>query len=895
MTTSERSLATILFTDIVASTQRATELGDRQWRQLLDEHHARVRRELRRFGGRELNISGDGFLAVFAGPARAIACADALRQAIRDLNLETRCGIHTGEVEGSGKTVGGIGVHIAARVMAEAGPGEILVSRSVRDSVEGSGIAFEDRGPRVLKGVVGERRLYAVTSVPADISHGRPTAGPVRALVRRPLFLGIAAGALVLLGILYATRRDTVADLTPEEAIAADAAPGIAVLPFTVNDPDLATWREGMVDLMTVNLDGVPGLRPIASRTVLARWRSEVPDVADLGTSLLVARRTGARYALIGSAVAVGGEVRFSADVYDALEGELLGSAQAQGSPDSVLALVDQLALGVVRELPEGKDGVLPRVHLEDVTTTSLPALKSYLEGEALLRRGNLQGAWDAYERAVAADSTFALALFRLTLVCTWETPDLACGREYRERAMALLDRLPPRAATLVRADFDQLAPLRELLRKSPDDAEAWYVLGENYENAPGYALIIDRSEEAERAFNRAVELDPGFAVYYRSLIAHALEKGDSARALSLIEAHGEVAPGSNWDRSHRLALALGFGDSASRGRALASLDTVETGILLDAGFDLSHPSHLPIQTEVFRIARERPDAPGYTFVFLFFALFDRGQFDAAMEVVDDTALTPSLRKIHVFHLYLAGMDLSPDQFAREFALTAADTARPGTIGHFVAGVVAADQGRWGDHEAVLGRAREEVRRRRAVGDTTAARVFDGVARALQGYALWKRGHPAEALPLLQVVQRDILHTRGGRPRDGLEQFVLNVWLRRWLGQLLVELDRPREALAYFQTDVPENFQYSLDHFESARIHQELGEFEKAREVLRVRPVGLARRRPGAPTADRGRARGAGPTAEAAPAAKLPEVLGLEAYRAWASRAQNRSSIPSRT
>jgi class 3 adenylate cyclase len=199
VTTSERSLATILFTDIVGSTERATELGDRKWRQLLEEHHARVRRELRRFGGRELNISGDGFLAVFEGPARAIACADAIREAIRDLSLETRCGIHTGEVEGSGKTVGGIGVHIAARVMAEAGPGEILVSRSVRDSVEGSGIGFEDRGPRVLKGVADERRLYAVTSVPAEISHGRPTAGPVRALVRRPLFAGIVAGALLLL------------------------------------------------------------------------------------------------------------------------------------------------------------------------------------------------------------------------------------------------------------------------------------------------------------------------------------------------------------------------------------------------------------------------------------------------------------------------------------------------------------------------------------------------------------------------------------------------------------------------------------------------------------------------------------------------------------------------
>jgi class 3 adenylate cyclase/tetratricopeptide (TPR) repeat protein len=829
--TSERSLATILFTDIVGSTERATELGDRHWRSLLDEHHERVRRELRRFGGRELNTAGDGFLAVFQAPARSVACADAIRTTVRDMGIEVRCGIHMGEVEGTGKAVGGIGVHIAARVMAEAAPGEVLVSRSVHDAVEGAGFEFEDRGSRPLKGVTGERRLYAVTVVPTHLGETPSAKAGFRVLARRPWALGAAAAALVGLVALYAASRDTVTDLTPEEAIAADAAPGIAVLPFTVNDPELATWREGMVDLMTVNLDGVPGLRPIASRTVLARWRSEAPDVADLDTSLLVARRTGARYALIGSAVSVGGEVRFSADVYDALESELLGSAQAQGSPDSVLALVDRLAIGIVRELPEGKDGVLPRVHLEEVTTASLPALKSYLEGEALLRGGNLEGAWDAYERAVSADSTFALALFRLTLVCAWQTPNLACGREYRERAMALLDRLPPRAATLVRADFDQLGPLRELLRKSPDDAEAWYVLGENYANAPGWALIIDRQEEAERAFQRAIELDPGFAMYYWHPIGYAFEKGDSARALSLIETMGRVAPGSEWNRSDRLALALGFGDSASRGRALASLDTVETPVLMGAGFRLIHPSHLTITTEVWRIARERPDAPHWIFTLLFFSLFDQGQFDAAMEVLDNdanaAAQPPVIRKIHIFHLYRAGMDLSPDQLAREFAMTAADTT---AIAHFVAGVLAADQGNWGDHEAALGRAQGEVRRRRAVGDTTAARVFDGVSRALQGYALWKQGHPAEALPLLQVVQRDILHTRGGRPRDGLEDYALNGWLRWWLGQLLVELDRPREALAYFQTDVAETFQNSLDHYESARIHQELGEFDEARE-----------------------------------------------------------------
>jgi tetratricopeptide (TPR) repeat protein len=581
---------------------------------------------------------------------------------------------------------------------------------------------------------------------------------------------------------------------------------------------------------MTVNLDGVPGLRPIASRTVLARWRSEVPDVADLGTSLLVARRTGARYALIGSAVAVGSEVRFSADIYDAREGELLGSAQAQGSPDSVLALVDRLALGVVRELPEGKDGVLPRVHLEDVTTTSLPALKSYLEGEALFRRGDLDGASAAYERAVSADSTFALALARLTLVCAWENPDPTCGgREYRARAMALLDRLPPRAATLLTADIDQLGPLRDLLRKSPDDAEAWYELGDIYEHAPLWALIVDREEEAERAFNRAIELDPGFAMYYVHPIEHALAKADSARAFSLIETHGRLAPGSRWDRAKRLAFALGFGDSASRGRALASLDTVETLVLVGAAGSLTHPSHLSIQIEALRIARDRPDAAWFYFHFQLGALAELGQFDAAMDVLDDVlddpAVPPWARKVGVFHLYRAGMDLSPDQLAREFALTKADTTSDGAFAHFVAGVVAADQGKWGDYEAVLGRAHGEVRRRRAVEDTTAARMFDGVARALQGYALWKRGQPAEALPQLEAVQRDMRGSAGGFAEENLNDAV-----RWWLGQLLVELDRPRDALVYFRTPVTSGGWRPLREFESAKIYEELGEFEKARE-----------------------------------------------------------------
>ena len=161
----DRILATVLFTDIVASTERLAEVGDRRWRELLDGHHAAVRRELARFRGREVRTVGDGFLATFDGPARAIRCARAIVEAVRPLGIEVRAGLHTGEIElMDGDDVGGIAVHTGARVAAEAGPGEVLVSSTVKDLVAGSGIAFEDRGVRVLRGVPGEWRLFAVAS-----------------------------------------------------------------------------------------------------------------------------------------------------------------------------------------------------------------------------------------------------------------------------------------------------------------------------------------------------------------------------------------------------------------------------------------------------------------------------------------------------------------------------------------------------------------------------------------------------------------------------------------------------------------------------------------------------------------------------------------------------------
>jgi class 3 adenylate cyclase len=160
----DKVLATVLFSDIVGSTTRAAELGDTRWRQLLGEHHACVRRQLARFRGVELDTAGDGFFARFDGPARAIRCALAIRDAVREVGLQVRLGLHTGECEVLDAKVAGIAVAIGARVSARAAAGEVLVSQTVKDLVAGSGIGFEDRGQAELKGVPGQWRLYAVTS-----------------------------------------------------------------------------------------------------------------------------------------------------------------------------------------------------------------------------------------------------------------------------------------------------------------------------------------------------------------------------------------------------------------------------------------------------------------------------------------------------------------------------------------------------------------------------------------------------------------------------------------------------------------------------------------------------------------------------------------------------------
>jgi class 3 adenylate cyclase len=172
----DRVLATVLFTDICNSTVEAVRLGDRRWRELLAQHHALVREQLARFRGQEVDTAGDGFFATFDGPARAVRCACAARDAMRTLGLEIRAGLHTGEIELADDKASGIAVHIASRVVASAGPGEVVVSSTVKDLVSGSALEFSDRGMHALKGIPGQWRLFGVVDLEPPRS-SRPPGG----------------------------------------------------------------------------------------------------------------------------------------------------------------------------------------------------------------------------------------------------------------------------------------------------------------------------------------------------------------------------------------------------------------------------------------------------------------------------------------------------------------------------------------------------------------------------------------------------------------------------------------------------------------------------------------------------------------------------------------------
>jgi TolB-like protein len=308
----ERLLATILFTDIVGSTDLAVRLGDESWKRLVAAHHAAVRRQLRRFRGRELDTAGDGFFAAFDQPAQTVRAADAIVAAVSELGVSIRAGLHAGETEAADGKLGGIAVHIASRVMSAAKPGEVLVSSTLRDLVAGSGLEFRNRGLQELKGVPGEWHLWALVREASDATQDRVVGS-----------LGVAEGARPRLPL-------------PDK-------PSIAVLPFTnlSRDPEQDYFADGMVEDVITGLSRIKWIFVIARNSSFV-YRGKAVDVKQVG------RELGVRYVLEGSVRKSGNRVRITAQLIDAETGTHIWADQYDRALDDIFAVQDELTVTVV-------------------------------------------------------------------------------------------------------------------------------------------------------------------------------------------------------------------------------------------------------------------------------------------------------------------------------------------------------------------------------------------------------------------------------------------------------------------------------------------------------------------------------------------------------------------
>jgi adenylate cyclase len=304
----------MLFTDVVRSTELAASLGDRAWRDLLATHHSAVRRELRRFGGREVDTAGDGFFATFDQPAQAVHAADEIVSAVAKLGVSVRVGLHTGEAEAAGDNIGGLAVHIASRVMSAAGANEVLVSGTLRELVVGSDLQFDDRGLQQLKGVPGEWRLWALVRDKAETDQSA-----VASIARLPETSNGRPG-LPLPG-----------------------KPSIAVLPFTnlSGDPQQDYFADGIVEDVITGLSRIKWVFVIARNSSFA-YKGRAIDVKQVG------RELGVRYILEGSVRKSSNRVRITAQLIDTATGTHIWADRYDRAMDDIFAVQDELTISVV-------------------------------------------------------------------------------------------------------------------------------------------------------------------------------------------------------------------------------------------------------------------------------------------------------------------------------------------------------------------------------------------------------------------------------------------------------------------------------------------------------------------------------------------------------------------
>jgi tetratricopeptide (TPR) repeat protein len=591
----------------------------------------------------------------------------------------------------------------------------------------------------------------------------------------------------------------------------------VAVLPFEVSGSGAEDWRDGMVTALSLNLDGAAGLRAIADRTVFAAWEKagKASEGASTQDALAVARKVGTRYAVVGSALQLGEDLRFAAEVWEVASEKRLGQVEVEGSPEKVTTLTDRLTRKVLGLLLDRSKEALPSVDLASITTSSFSALKLYLAGERHFRSGEYEAAIEDYEAALEKDSSFALASARLARSYGW-TDQYKVARQQSERAYKLSGRLPPRdravvQGTVLRYRGQALAAvdtLQQAADRYPDDPGVWYALGEVLVHGyvpPGWP-------RAEEAFQQAVELDPGAAHHHQHLVdlGFALHR-DSALVARRIAAH----PGGPLKKIHQLAKDLIFGSPERRKRTLARLDTVtiaEPRHLAEWAF--LHPADAAFSNRVLAKLRSRSDIDDDFMMWLTgFNDQRQGHLQAIRKRLEEA---PSGAGRCPRALWLS-LGIWPAESAGEFQWQSdgppPDTLAQRELGHYYCtGLGLLAQGQTAE-------AGELLRHLRGASAVEGLRneLLESAVGELKAYRAWKNGDLDRASKLwpdtefaanwpIVAVPRAIWYGDLSRDRGNLtdaEGWYLAAWRQpvahERLGQLYEQMGKPEKAAAAYE------------------------------------------------------------------------------------------------
>lgn len=693
---------------------------------------------------------------------------------------------------------------------------------------------------------------WAFESGPDGGIRRTPAAGPddLDAIVALPAsrrwpigLAGAAGGALLVAGAWLALtvsggpQDDALPFLVPGPG----AKPGVAVLPFRTTGAGVAYLGEGIVDLLSANLDGIPGLRKIDPATVMAvsnRRDADDESGGGAGSDVSLAARMGAAYAIRGSATQVGpATVRLVAQVHDVSTGRPRGSSvEATGAMDRPDQLVDQLTVALVRQGGLPVDGTAPLTNIASAITESPEALRYYLEGEAHYRRGQYRDAIASYQRALEFDGDFARVFYRLSSALGWEE-EYGLAEEYGERARAAANRLPRRDSLLASApslftSVNRVEYFERFTAEFPDDADGWTELGESvFHRHGGSFLPTSRYVEI---FDHAVQLAPHYDETYFHLLEDAFARLDSARVYSLLDRY-EAANPEGVGTAYRILADLRWGAPAVRARAVATMDSIEgelpdevwiTSAVSERWMEREEQESLPViretlhwvaDMELWRVLQRRAV---------------RGELGAMEPAFRAAFANDSVRAVaaaHVVALHLAGLtDSTGIGRARDTLDEDPMLATDFVLNHFWLGALEVAEADWTEasRQAVLADSVADAMARH--GSDRAARLVVERRYDLYGVAFGEfirimRGDDSR-LPAFE-------EALAGIPLASFHSEFPVYHMKYEVGKKLIERGDLARAERYFRSlDPYAHIHYVPAQFQLGRIYEAMEEPDRARE-----------------------------------------------------------------